>query len=402
MLVWLARTLATAFTAGIAVHAVAAETTPTVQYTVSPPGAGGVEAIAALPEGHALLAGHLQKAPKEQNARVYRLDAKGAVVWDKTFADATHFHAIAALPDGCLVVGKTNDQNAQVLLKRLDASGGMLWQKRVRGNLIYKLASLPDGGFATLSHEQFLNSGGFAILVQRFDAKGSPLWERDVNGAIPQTVRPVLVLSSAIVVMTDGGFAVAGNTFAQNGWGAWVVRLKPNGEVAWYKSWPYTPGMLEHNSRSITATADGGVLVTGSTSTAQVLTPMQKATCGTDIPPGCPPKSAKLWLARLDAQGKPVWEKTSRAADPIKDQKIVALLDESFAIGLEDPASRDTLVVRIDARGNKVWEKLYKRPPGRWTAKDLAVLPDGGIVVAIEQGWVFAIPPGAMTAAVRK
>ncbi|RME05389.1 MAG: hypothetical protein D6803_09035, partial [Anaerolineae bacterium] len=112
-------------------------------------------------------------------------------------------------------------------------------------------------------------------------------------------------------------------------------------------------------------TSDGGYLVSGSTGSYG-------------------DENGDAWLLRLDADGRPVWQKTygGEGDEYILDLKesgdgfIAAGWTESFGAG-----DADFWVLRLDAQGDILWEKTYggRRVDQAWSVDTTR---DGGYIVA--------------------
>jgi hypothetical protein len=92
----------------------------------------------ALPDGgYAVGGGTASKGAGQTDFWALRLDAKGNVVWDKTFGgpkdDSPTRKALAALPDGGFALaGGTYSKgagDADVWVVRLDGNGNVLWDR---------------------------------------------------------------------------------------------------------------------------------------------------------------------------------------------------------------------------------------------------------------------------------
>ena len=341
----------------------------------------GVVALTALPDGGLAAAGWTaSKGAGSADAWVLRLDAAGNLVWDRTFggADWDGATALAALPDGGLAVaGRTDskgagDRDAWVL--RLDAAGSVVWERTfggVRGDKANALAVLPDGGLAVAGVTASKGAGGADAWVLRLDAGGSLLWEHTFGGALGD-------MATALAVLPDGGFAVAGWTESKGAGDlvVWVLRLDAAGNLVWDRTFG---AAVEDTAAALIVLADGGLAVAGITES--------KGAGGLDV-----------WVLRLDAAGNLLWDRTFGGADWDAAQALTALPDGGFALAgwtrSKGAGAGDAWVLGLDATGNLVWERTFGGS-GHDEALSVTALPDGGLAVA---GWTTAKGAGGADA----
>jgi hypothetical protein len=125
----------------------------------------------------------------------------------------------------------------------------------------------------------------------------------------------------------------------------WVMRFGANGLLQWERQWGD-----ETDFRNIVATPDGGMLVYAHTRRAYK--PTDPAEC--DLIEGgsgclcyC---DGDLWLLRLDAGGKVLWEKTyfKMSTDGSTPKAIAALADGTFVLsGVASEPPYDSLMLRF-------------------------------------------------------
>lgn len=232
-------------------------------------------AMAALPGALAVIAGPADPPGFERGIAVWRLhvaeDGRMSQDWLRRFRRTALDGASGAVPldDGGLVVaGSTGGQGGAWLLK-LDADGEAVWRR----------LALPfaDGPFE--ARAVALAPGGDVLVA----AYGAPA--PDVAGGawvmrfgLDGNERSQVVVDEdgdeqpfALAAFDDGGWAVAG----RKGSTPWLVRCSAQGLIAWDHSWTQA-GTIN----ALAALPDGGVVAAGSG-----------------------------FLARLDADGKVVWEK---------------------------------------------------------------------------------------------
>ncbi len=141
--------------------------------------------IAPLPDGGFAVAGFTaSKGAGESDGWIFRLDASGRLIWDRTFGgvDKDWASGIVPLADGSFAVVGTNfskapgsmDGSMDNWLLRFDRGGRLLseqWLGRVKGSKrVYSIAAFPDGGFALAGHITF-EHGGTVAWIARFGSR---------------------------------------------------------------------------------------------------------------------------------------------------------------------------------------------------------------------------------------
>lgn len=227
--------------------------------------------------------------------------------------------------------------------------------QRVNGTgLLTAAIQAVDGTYVTASK---INSLSF--LVRKIKASGQKQWERRLDfqdnaynpdafiNEIAQTTDGGFVLSGRVGcrLVTDCGYSLASpitasSEFAGFG-GAILVKLRPNGTIAWGKSL----GALVFTS--VSSTSDGGVIATGKTGGAE-------------------------YIAKFNGEGGVIWEKSFRnatllAANSLSDFHSAATADNAVIITFQTFALRNNVitptgvdVMKVTDSGSVIWEKLLK------------------------------------------
>jgi hypothetical protein len=127
--------------------------------------------------------------------------------------------------------------------------------------------------------------GGKAALL-KLDASGNIVWQKTYGGLGDR--------ASAVQATADGGYVVAGSTtsFGAGNSDAWVLKLDASGNILWQKTYG---GELYDTAYAVQATADGGYVVAGQW----------------DFSGSCNSCGGKAALLKLDAGGNVVWQKAS-------------------------------------------------------------------------------------------
>ncbi|MBI2839454.1 MAG: hypothetical protein HYX75_14155 [Acidobacteria bacterium] len=226
------------------------------QKAIGGPADDSATSIAPAADGGYVIAGRLDKT-----LWVFKLDPAGALVWDFVYGTASVdlSAAIARTADGGFVVGSVAPPTGQlyplgVWLLRLDAAGGVLWQKRFQeysvvtsiSPSVRSLVETADGsilisGAITVSTVGYYSSLAF---YRRIDASGILLWQRSFSGARGLEAHS----AESIRELTGGDLLVGGHTSAKGGPGdAMIFRVPGAGGY---------PGECDHFSVSAATIAD--------------------------------------------------------------------------------------------------------------------------------------------------
>jgi hypothetical protein len=194
---------------------------------------------------------------------VLKLDSSGDLVWQKTYGGAGNdwAHFIQQTSDGgYIVAGYTGSLGAGSLdfrVLKLDARGDVVWQKTYGGensDWATCIQQTTDGGYIVAGVTWSFGAGRRDVWVLKLNARGYVVWEKTYGGKEWDE-------ASSIQQTTDGGYIVAGYTYSfraplNDGW---VLKLDSSGDVA-----NCTPSNLAQNSNGTSASTS----VTGSTSSA--------------------------------------------------------------------------------------------------------------------------------------
>ncbi|MCU7549073.1 BACON domain-containing protein [Chitinophagaceae bacterium LB-8] len=249
-------------------------------------------AIFATSEGGYLMAGSTNSHDVDVNgnhgssdAWVLKMDANGNKQWSKLFGGTASdaLTSIAATNDGGYVMsgysysnnddvsGNNGGNDAWVI--KLDANGNKQWSKLYGGTQNEGASTIivtTDGGFV-IAGSTSSNNGDFSgnhgesdTWVMKLDASGNKKWIKLFGGTLYDS-------NTSIIAAPDGGYLMAGSSNSNDGdvngnhgsyYDAWLVKLDANGNKQWSKLF----GGTQHDGASfITATADGGYVMTGFT-----------------------------------------------------------------------------------------------------------------------------------------
>ena len=226
-------------------------------------------------------------------AWVLRLNSGGGIVWQKaynsTMGDSDATSVVATSDGGFVIAGEyrsdiTSSQTySELWLFKIDGNGRLLWQKAYggagKGDIGYSVYQTSDQGFVVAGFTTSYGAAWADVWVLRLDSQGSIVWQRAYGGG----GMAIFNEAYSVAQLPDGGFVVAGysfNQFSLSGTGtAPVLRLDSSGNVLWSRA--YGSGQVWQ----VLASADGGVLLVGSTSQEAMVLKLDPSSA---IGPGCP------------------------------------------------------------------------------------------------------------------
>jgi len=220
------------------------------------------------------------------------------------------------------------------------------------------MVALPGGAVVATGRASVPGNSGDVLLLKLTD-KGDTVWVRITGTTAGES-------GDGLALAPDGGFAVAGGTYADDDFGVLAVRFDSAGNVVWRRTYGDT-GRVE-DGYCIAACPDGGWLLAANR--------MRE--------PGSDWGQHDLWLLRLDDAGDTLW--TRVYADSMLGfyPEMVTTMPGGFAVAAslsEMEASDNAVVLRIDGSGNELGRTVL------WSGGDgascVAAFPAGGGLVAV-------------------
>lgn len=333
-------------------------------------------AVAATPDGDYIVAGYSRSkdgdvaVPNLDDFWILKIDNDGKIKWSKTYGstDIDQAKSIVVTADGgCVVTGFTEGNNGDVTgnhskmpdvwILRLDANGNKKWAKTYGGSSVdqaFSVTACADGGFAITGYTAS-NDGdvtgyhGTAYLdtwVLKVDGEGNKLWNKCFGGTDSD-------YAHSIVSTPDGGLAIAGSTASVNGditglhhvnvgspfYDAFVIKLDAAGNKQWAKAYG---GVGSEGAYSLVTAPGGGYVFAGSAG----------STDG-DVYGNTGNSSSEYWLAKLDADGKLVWNNCYGSTGGDECASLIRTSDNGYA--LTGYIHRNDQHVKVETYGQFDW-----------------------------------------------
>lgn len=319
-------------------------------------------------------------------------------------------------------VSKSIVAAALVLIFSVGAAAQVKWSRTYGGSYSDEFSIViptSDGGFAAAGQTYSFGVMYGGVWVVRTNSTGSLMWQNTYSSSSGASV------ATSMIQTSDGGFAVAGFTYA-SGQGisdVWVLKLNAAGLIAWQKTYGGTGG---ESGYSIWQTSDGGYIVAADTdsfgagnidfmllkltSSGNLLWQKTYGTSGNDESPASVQQTSDggyivagysgmlgrgeafasgptdFWVLKLEVNGGISWQKfyggsSEEFANDIQQTSdggyIVAGYSSSFSGGY----NYDCWIVKLDSSGGVDWQKAYGGT-GDDYAQSVRQTSDGGYIVA--------------------
>jgi len=219
-------------------------------------------AVLETGDGGFLCAGDSFSADADGDALVVKFEADGDLAWQRLYGgdQADSGRALIATEDGGYLLsgfsasfGSGSTSDAWVL--KLNAGGAIQWQRTYGGgghDDAYAIAPAPNGAFVLAGESASFGDSDGDVWYFKINGEGALLWQKVIGGSNTD-------LANAIGATSDGGFIIGGQTgsFGAGDFDAWLIKLNAAGDVVWQKAYG---GSREETLTGLTALADRGFL----------------------------------------------------------------------------------------------------------------------------------------------
>ena len=243
--------------------------------------AGGFNALAALDDGSVLAGGGV-----DYHGWLLHADRTLHTAWEASLDDIDDVAGLVSLSGGFAIAARREFSTTSLDYTRIVAFAAdrkVRWQKQlpVAGHAQPSaMAALSDGGLIVVGRHEVTNDFP-RTWVARLNGSGEVVWEKLIGD--PGEAR----LGTAVVVLPDGGFAVAGASQREGRWVGRLARLTGDGTLLWEHSYG---GEKDDIVRGLARTAESGFVLVGST--------MSRGAGKTNV-----------WILKLDGNGVLLWDR---------------------------------------------------------------------------------------------
>ena len=305
---------------------------------ISGPELEGGNSVVQTSDGGFLLINHTESfGAGDCDSWTIKTDALGNIQWSQTFGgtgDDVGEDGIQTSDGNYAVTGivRTVYWGGNAFIIKYNSNGDILWTKiydQFPDEIGMRIVEDNDGGFVVACAATTSNIGTEDILVFKVNSSGEMIWSKKIGGTGNEE-------AYGLLKTTDGNFIVAGfsTSFGSGDEDAYIVKLNSSGSQIWSRNYG---GLSNDRAESVTATQDGGLMVTGYT--------------------GSFGDSSAVLLFKTDANGNLIWLKTFGNDNYIKAGAwIVSCSDGGYAIagskqriGTNDA---DLYLLKTDHNGN--------------------------------------------------
>ncbi len=316
--------------------------------------------------------------------------APSVLQWQKNFGGSLQDNAgdLKILPDGnFIMLGSSNSNNgdiagnhgpsntSDICLIKSDPAGNVIWKKNYGGSGGEggsTIIQTTDGGFIIVGSSSS-NDGDVTghhgylfysdVWVVKLDFSGNITWQKSYGGTLRDYGFDILEISggyiiSAMTESVDGDVSGHHGIFQNDD--IWVLKIDLSGNLTWQKCYG---GTKNEEAGIITATLDGGYLLTGTT----------RSTDGDVSNPLA--GEYDTWVFKISTIGDIIWDKCIGGNKGDIIGKVIINNDGSYFLAgysasTDLPGSFPTLVINgfrcsdgwvilLDAAGNTVWQKAF-------------------------------------------
>ena len=310
---------------------------------------GGTEpergpSLVATSDGGYALAGYTGFCPTgKADFWLVKTDADGNMEWSQTYGGEKSDLALSLVvtsDGGYAIVGFTSSSGAgdnDFWLVKTDEDGNKEWDQTYGGtgdDRAYCIVVTSDGGYAIAGYTSSFGSGMADFWLVKTDEDGNKEWDQTYGGTRED-------YAYCLVITSDGGYAVAGETrsLKDEGNDFWLVKTDADGNMEWSQTYGETN--YGGCARSLVVTPDGNYVIAGDSSANG--------------------ESVDFCLVKTDASGNMIWQKTY--GDGIEDRvsSLVQTSDGGYALtGFTSSfTGTDVWLGRTDADGNMEWSQTY-------------------------------------------
>lgn len=245
--------------------------------------------------------------------------------------------------DGCLFTAGSRGwyyDEAQILLKKLDMSGYVLWTREYGGPLnegIRDMICHPDGGLLILGETASYGAGGHDAYLIKTDADGNEEWSRTYGGAgeeLPYAHLRIASDNGYLIGMVTDSYGAGGKDF-------YLVKTDDMGNVEWTQTYG---GPFDDTMTDLVIADDGGYLLVGQT---------DSYTYGL----------LDGYVIKTNSAGAVEWTNHYGGTQNERFTEVIQNSDGSFmTIGQTESygaGNWDLWVVKLDGTGTIIWSEEY-------------------------------------------
>ncbi len=196
----------------------------------------GAYSLAVDDSGYVIIAGYTTSAPY-RDGYLLKVDADtGGLIWSRVFGGSATDEIYAVVVDGngdYVLAGRTNSPSGgyfDVWMMKVNPSGDVVWEKVYGSSMDDGAADVivdNDGNYVVAGRAVFdVNDYNDTWILKLEPVNGDTIWTRVFSTPEPEG-------ATAIALLEDGDYVVAGLTGINGSWDAWIMRLDQDGDSLW-------------------------------------------------------------------------------------------------------------------------------------------------------------------------
>jgi hypothetical protein len=263
-----------------------------------------------------------------------KTNASGDTLWTRTYGGPSM--------DGALFVQQTSDRgyiiagstvsfgdSFQVYLIKINTNCDTLWSRAYGGTELefgYSVQQTSDGGYIIVGQTNSFGAGYDDVYLIKTNALGDTLWTRTYGGASWDE-------GYSVQQTSDGGYIITGGTqsFGNNGQ-VFFIKTNATGDTLWTRTYG---GAGDENGSSVQQTADGGYIISGSTTSFG--------------------NGTQVYLLKINANGDTVWTRTYGGTGTDNGYSVQQTLDGGYIIAARTNSfgnDGQVYLIKTDANGS--------------------------------------------------
>ncbi|MCX6291542.1 MAG: T9SS type A sorting domain-containing protein [Bacteroidetes bacterium] len=223
--------------------------------------------IHQTPDSNYIIAGEIWDSGSiHSDVLLVKVNSAGDTLWTKVYGGIDRDEASSVQPTndgGFIIAGYTKSfgaDSADVYLIKTNGNGDTLWTKAFGGVLDdfgNSVKQTNDHGYVIAGSTSSFGAGGSDVYLIKTDSIGNILWSKTYGGTADD-------IGYSVEQTADGGYVISGSTTSFGIYGAYVIRTDHLGNLVWSKA------IAGSDAKSVEQTIDGGYILTGSIYTTPV------------------------------------------------------------------------------------------------------------------------------------
>jgi hypothetical protein len=357
----------------------------------------GGNSIVAAGNGDMVIAGYDIADNGNYDALLMKVDMSGSILWKKYFGSdmMDGFADVIHSTDGGFVVTgfftSSADSRTKMLVLKTNPDGVEQWSEALGSTSIargFSTVATKDNGFVSCGFIQDDSQSDRDILLVKLNASGGKVWEKTFGSAVDEKATGKNFDEAfSIMQAQDSGFYVTGSWkgYASCCSSAFLMKVNASGDSLWTKTFDFTKGI------SLANTSDGGVVVSGITDANAGNIVLLKTdasgnigwsktigTSGYEFSSKCihsagggfavagvynksGDSNQDVMLIKFDENGGLLWTQYYGGDNVEQGYGLIQMEDGGYSItGMSNTDGSYVFLNRTDASGNELWRKSLK------------------------------------------